>query len=97
MEEGEKALQAEREEAAAATWVLLTFPTLPARGGRPSPEAHLGQAQPGYPGLGGTESTPVVQVHQAAVTDTLRVVGALSPIHLWGQLWCHQPSRCVGK
>lgn len=39
----------------------------------------LGQAHLVYSGLGGTEGSHDVQVHEAAVTEALRVVGALDP------------------
>lgn len=47
--------------------------------GLPTPEPHLGQAHLVYSGLGGTEGSHDVQVHEAAVTEALRVVGALDP------------------
>lgn len=85
--------QAEGGKAGTATWTFVASPTPQGRVSCTSPEHHLEQAQHGHSGPRGTEGTSTVQVHQAAVTGTLRVVGALSTIHLWGQLspalWRH--------
>lgn len=64
--------------------------------GLPTPEPHLGQAHLVYSGLGGTEGSLSVQVHEAAVTEALRVVGALDPIPLWGQPWVTSTLAGVG-
>lgn len=60
------------------------------------PEPHLGQAHHGFSAPGGTEFASMVQVHETAVTETLRVVGTWSSIHLWGQPLRHQLSSGGG-
>ena len=49
---------------------------------------HLGQADHGYSGPGGTEGSTGVQVHEAAATVALRVVEAPVCDFLWGQAEC---------
>lgn len=75
---------------------FLTFPTPLARRGCPTPEPHLRQAHHAPSGFGGTEGATIVQVHEAAVTEAVRMVGAPSPVHLWGQPLSHPLSGGVG-